>query len=296
MSSKHNASYFFREGFRGIFKHGFMRFASVVVITFCLVICGTMLLLMLTLENTITDLGDTGDICVYIDETYSEKKAAELESAFRSIPEVTDLTFINRAQALEDLREKLGEQSLVLEGLENDNPLRHYYRIWVSDIDNYSAVVTSIQEMDGVAEVYASLDTMNMLIRIRSVCGVLFICLNALFGIVSILLISNTLKLTTVDRQVEIGIMKMIGATDSFIHMPFFIQSFFLSLFAGIVSFALQWGIGSALMASPLASLSFVKIADFRDYYLFFAIADGAASLFLGIIGSLLPLRKYMRV
>jgi|GEM_PF-836591 len=296
MSSRHNVPYFFREGFRGIFKHGFMSFASVVVITICLVLCGTTLILMLTLENTITDMGNTGDICVYVDETLSDDSAAALESDFRSIEGISELQFIDRAQALEDLREKLGEDSAVLEGLENDNPLRNYYRIWVDNIDTYVQTVDALKNTEGVAEVYASMDTMQTLIHVRYIVGMLCLFLIVLFGLVSIFLISNTLKLTTFDRQAEIGIMKMIGATNAFIHMPFFIESFFLSLFSAALSFGLQWVIGTSLMASPLASLSFVRILDFRQYFLYFALADLGISLLLGIVGSLLPLRKYMRV
>ena len=108
MSSRHNLSYFIKEGVHGIFTHGFMSFACVSVITTCLVLTGTVVLLMLTLTGTISDLGTTGDISAYVDESFSDEASAALENTLRAIPNVSGVDYVDKARGLDELREKLG--------------------------------------------------------------------------------------------------------------------------------------------------------------------------------------------
>lgn len=284
------------EGVRGIFTHGFMSFASVSVIATCLVLTGTVVLLMLTLTGTITDLGSAGDIRAYVDETLTEEESAALETALREIPNVSGVDYIDRARGLADLREELGEDSSLLDGLEYDNPLRNCYRIWVVSIDDYAGTVEAVKNTRGIAEVYASIDAMTQLQNLRSILGYASLTFVLMLGMVSIFLISNTIKLATFDRREEIGIMKMIGATDGFIRAPFFIESLTLSLIAAALAFGLQWLIGNAILDSGLASLSFMKIADFRQYMLPYAAAFTGTAILIGVCGSLLSIRKFLRV
>ena len=285
-----------KEGVHGIFTHGFMSFACVSVITTCLVLTGTVVLLMLTLTGTISDLGTTGDISAYVDESLSDDASAALENALRAIPNVSGVDYVDKTRGLAELREKLGEESSLLDGLEYDNPLRNYYRIWVTSIDDYADTVESVKNLRGIAEVYAAVDAMVELQRMRNVLGYASLTFVLMLGMVSVFLISNTIKLATFDRREEIGIMKMIGATDGFIRAPFFIESLILSLLAAAIAFGLQYLIGNALLDSGLASISFIKIADFKDYMVEYgAVFDGIAVL-IGVCGSLLSIRKFLRV
>ncbi len=285
-----------KEGVRGIFTHGFMSFASVSVITTCLVLTGTVVLLMLTLTGTISDLGSAGDISAYVDETLSDEASAALETTLRSIPNVSGVDYVDRDRGLKELRDKLGEESSLLDGLEYDNPLRNYYRIWVSHIDDYKDTVEAVRGTRGITDVYAAVDAMTELQRMRSVLGYACLTFVVMLGMVSIFLISNTIKLATFDRREEIGIMKMIGATDGFIRAPFFIESLILSLIAAGIAFGLQYLIGNVLLDSGLSSISFIKIADFRDYQVQFASAFTAIAVVIGVCGSLMSIRKFLRV
>lgn len=293
---KHNFFYFIREGIRGIFKHGFMSFASISVITTCLAVTGTVILLVMTLTGTITYLGETGDICAYVDETWSDQESAALGIEICELPNISKMEYIDRTRGLEELREELGEESAVLDGLEDDNPLRNYYRLWVESIDDYAQTVENVQAVEGIADVYASVEAMQVLQRIRTIMTYAGIAFIVLLGTVAVFLISNTLKLASFDRREEIGIMKMLGATNAFVRAPFFIESMILSILSAVLAFLLQTLIGKALLTSGLSSLSFVKIADFRDYIVEFAAGDAVIALFFGISGSLSSIRKFLRV
>ena len=125
--NRHNIAYYFREGFAGIFKHGFMSFASVSVMIVCLVLTGTILLLVLSINATIDSMSALGDIRAYVDETYSEQQAKALEDRIFAVENVARLEFISNTQALAELRGEFEEDSWLFDGLEYDNPLRHSF-------------------------------------------------------------------------------------------------------------------------------------------------------------------------
>ena len=154
----------------------------------------------------------------------------------------------------------------------------------------------AVRSTRGITDVYAAVDAMTELQRMRNVLGYACLTFVVMLGMVSIFLISNTIKLATFDRREEIGIMKMIGATDGFIRAPFFIESLILSLIAAGVAFGLQYLIGNVMMDSGLSSISFIKIADFREYRVQFASAFTAIAVVIGVCGSLMSIRKFLRV
>lgn len=295
--SRHNISYYLREGFKGVFSHGFMSFAAVSVMTTCLVLTGTVVLIVLSLNLTIDSMTKIGDIRAYVDDTYTIEEAAALEDKIRSIENVSGVDFIDRNRALEELASSLGEEdAYLLEGLEYDNPLRDCYRVWVKHIDDYSETINAIQEVRGIAEVDASVKAINELRNIRTILGGASLAFVAMLGLVSVFLIANTIKLASFDRREEIGIMKMIGATNTFVRMPFVVESILLSLIAAAVAFGLQWLAADGIAASGLMNISFVELASFSDYRLEYGIAFLGVSLLLGVIGSALSIRKFLRV
>ena len=295
--SRHNISYYFREGFKGVFSHGFMSFAAVSVMTTCLVLTGTVVLLVLTLNLTIDSMTKIGDIHAYVDDTYTIEEAAELEEKIRAIDNVSGVDFIDRNRRLDELKVEWGkENAYLLEGLEYDNPLRDTYRIWVKHIDDYTDTINAIQDIRGIAEVDAAVKAINELRNIRAILGGASIAFLAMLGLVSIFLIANTIKLASFDRREEIAIMKMIGATNTFVRMPFVVESIILSLISAGAAFGLQWLISDAIAASGLANLSFIELASFTSFRIEYAVAFLAISLFLGVIGSALSIRKFLRV
>jgi len=137
---------------------------------------------------------------------------------------------------------------------------------------------------------------MQILQRIRTVMTYAGIAFIVLLGAVAIFLISNTLKLASFDRREEIGIMKMLGASNGFVRAPFFIESMILSIVSAALAFLFQTLIGKAMLESGLSSLSFVRIADFKDYIVEFAAGDTFIALFFGVSGSLSSIRRFLKV
>jgi len=293
---RYNISYFFKEGISGVWSHGFMSFASVSVIITCLILTGSVAYLVLCLNQTITSLGEFSDIRAYVDDTLSDEAVVELETKIRNISNVSGVDFIDKERGLQELKEDFGEEAYLLDGLEYDNPLRHSFRIWVMDIDDYDETLSAVESLRGIATVRSSKESVDTLVNIKNVLQAVSVGFVALLGMVSIFLISNTIKLATFDRREEIGIMKMIGATDAFIRAPFVIESILLSQIAAGVAYGLQWLICWYISKSSVATLPIIEIIDFKTYMFEYLITYVVTAFVIGVTGSVVSIRKFLRV
>lgn len=293
---RYNISYFLKEGISGVWSHGFMSFASVSVIITCLILTGSVAYLVLCLNQTIVSLGDLSDIRAYVDETLSDEAVAELETKIRNVANVSGVDFIDKERGLQEMREEFGDEAYLLDGLEYDNPLRHSFRVWVMDIDDYDETLSAIESLRGIASVRSSKDSVDVLLNVKNVLQAVSIGFVVLLGMVSIFLISNTIKLATFDRREEIGIMKMIGATDAFIRTPFVIESILLSQIAAIVAYGLQCLICWYLSQSSVSTLPIIELVDFKLYMFEYLITYMVTAFVIGVTGSIVSIRKFLRV
>jgi len=294
--NRHNLVYFFREGVKGIFSHGFMSLASVTVMITCLLLTGTILLLVLSLNTTMESMVTLGDIRAFVDETYTREEAEALENKLRMIENVGGVDFIPNDRALEEMRDQFGEDSWLLDGLEYDNPLRHSYRIMVVSIDGYNDTIADIESIAGIADVQSSRESVNRLSVIRNVLGTASLALMVMLGAVAIVIISNTIKLATFDRREEIAIMKMIGATDGFIRFPFIVESVILSQIAAGIAFGLQWLAYDTIVNMGLSSIELLEMISFETVKYYFLGGFMSIAFIFGVIGSVISIRKFLKV
>jgi len=221
---------------------------------------------------------------------------AEMGIALEKIENVSGVDFVDKTRGLTELKNQFGDDAWLLDGLEYDNPIRHCYHIWVVDIDDYEETIKAIEGTRGIANVRDSLDAIRQLLNIRQMLSAVTVGFVILLGMVAVFIISNTIKLATFDRRQEIGIMKMIGATDGFVRMPFIIESLVLSQIAAGIAFLLQWGAYRYLLNTGLASIEFIKIYNFEESMFYFLGAFMIAAFVFGVIGSIISIRKFLRV
>ena len=285
--------YLIREGFRSIKTHSFMSFASVTIIMACLIIMGSVFLLSMNIDHLIGDMEDQNEVVALVDESYSSADAQALQMQVESVPNVADAEFVDRAVAMDTFMNNF--DSDFRDGID-ETVFRHRFVIHLDDISLMSQTKSELESVEGIVKVKAHLEYANAFITIRNIVSVVSLVLTVILVFVSVFIMSNTIKLATFGRREEIGIMKMIGATDGFIRAPFFIESLILSLLAAAVAFGLQYLIGNALLDSGLASISFIKIADFKDYMVEYGAVFAGIAVIIGVCGSLLSIRKFLRV
>lgn len=287
--------YLFGEGFRSIFKHGFMSFASVTIIMACLIIMGTVSLLSVNIDALINDLEDQNEIVAYVDEDLSDDDAAALILQVTTTGNVSSAQFVSREAAMDTFMSNYDEA--LMEGIDS-SVFRHRYVIQLDDIARMGQTKSELERIPGIAKVLAHLDYAEKFVTIRNIISIVSFVLIAILVFVSFFIMSNTIKLATFNRREEIAIMKMVGASNSFIRMPFVIEGLILGLLGSLLAFAAQWGFYNLLRDKILSSfsVSFLNIVPFssvRDYVAVFFVGVG---VLVGAFGGVNAIRNYLKV
>ena len=294
--AKHDFRYFFHEGLSNMFSHGFMSFAAIGITVACLLIMGTFTLVAVNANELLRTLEQENEILAYVDDSYTETEARALKQTLEAIPNVASATFISKEEAMESFTAQYPDEAL-FQDLDPEI-LRDRFAIKVVDLEQQSATVEQVKAVEGIAKVNAYEEIAGGFITVRNVATVVCVALIAILFVVSVFIISNTIKLTTFDRREEIAIMRMVGATNGFIRWPFVYEGFLFGLIGAAVAFLLQWGLYSAV-AKGVANndtLQLIQIIPFTEMWLPVAGTFAAAGIVIGVGGSLSAIRKFLQV
>ncbi len=288
--------YHIKEGFRSIFTHGLMSFASVCMIVACLLIMGSFSLVAVNINEMLGQLEDENEFLAYVDESLDSGQSMSLQAKLASIPNVASATYISKEEALKSFQEEQGNAALF-----QDIPatsLRDRYSIHVEDIELMEQTVAEVEAVTGIAETRAALEIAEGFVMLRNVASAIAIILIVMLVLISIFIIANTIKLATFSRREEIAIMKMCGATNWFIRWPFLVEGLLLGLTGGLVAYVCQWGvyslIGKAMAESGI--LEIINMIPFHDLAGVVLPVFVAVSLVIGGGGSAFAIRKFLQV
>lgn len=288
--------YFIREGLRGIASHKFMSFAAVGVIAACLLVTATFSLVAYNIGQVVDSLEQQSEVLVYVEESYTQDQAKALESALEALDNVKDAVFVTKEESFSAYLDTLGEDAYIMEDLVEDNPLRDGYRIFLQDVSLHEETVAALEQVEGIAAASSSREVFQRLIQIRRVVDIVSFTLVAMLGAVSVFIIANTVKLAMFARRDEIGIMKMVGATNRFIRAPFVVEGMLLGICAALLAFFAQWGVYHYIARQLAAGTGVLTLLPFGSFAGGLALLLGAAGLIFGIGGSTITIRKFMKV
>ena len=286
--------YLFGEGFRGIFKHGFMSFATITIITACLIIMGSVSLLSVNIDSLIADLEDQNEIVAFVDEDYTDEQAQSLESTLKSLDNIATCEYVSREEAMENFMGNYSSE--LMEGIDS-SVFRNRYVIQLSDIAEMADTKAALENVNGIVKVNAHIDYAESFISIRNIVSVVSLVLIAILVFVSFFIMSNTIKLATLSRKEEIGIMKMVGASNSFIRLPFVIEGLLLGTFGSLLAFFAEWGIYNVMVQRINESASgLLNIIPFSSVMMPVLIAFLAVGVLVGCFGGVNAIRNYLKV
>ena len=291
-----NLGYLLKEGFRGIFLHGFMSFAAVCVTVACLVIVGSFSILAYNLDVMVEDLNQTSEILVYIDSDLSDAEARSIGTKINLLDNVLQATFVSREEALEDfIADHDGDSAF--SGVQASD-LRHRFVVTLEDNTKMEQTDAQLKQLPGVAKTNAAYELAEGFSTIQDVLHMVSAAIIAVLLVVSLLIISNTVKLAMYDRKDEIAIMKMVGATNGFIRLPFVVEGFTLGMMGAILAFGLEW-VGYDALIQKIAdvdALQLFNFVPFQELLIPMVAVFAAAGMFVGIVGSWTSIRKFMNV
>ena len=296
LMSLNKVLYLIREGFRSIKTHGFMSFASVAIITACLIIMGSVSLLTLNIDKLIADLEQQNEIVAFVDENIADEEAARaLESSILAVGNIESAEFVSRESAMSTFMSKYDDR--LMEGIDS-TVFRHRYVLHLTDISQMAATKQALEQVPGIVKVNAQIEYADRFVRVRNIVSVISLILTAVLAFVSFFIMSNTIKLTTYGRREEIAIMKMVGATNAFIRTPFVIEGLVLGLLGGLFGFLATWLLYTLLNSSLMDTLtgSFVTLVPFKTVMLPLLLAYLGIGVLIGVFGGLNAIRNYLKV
>jgi cell division transport system permease protein len=291
-----NLGYLFKEGFKGIFTHGFMSFAAIFVTVACLLIVGSFSILMYNVGVMVDELNQTNEVMVYVDEALSESDAKSVGTKINLIENVQQATFKSREEALEDfVADHQGDDAF--SGVVAED-LRHRFVVTLVDNSLIHDTVNQIQQIEGVAKVSASFELAEGFSTLEDVLNIIFAVVLVGLGAVSLVIISNTVKISVYDRRDEIGIMKMVGATNGFIRLPFVVEGLTLGMAGAGIAFGLEWLLYDMLVKKieAMDSLQMFNFVPFQQLLMPMICIFAATGFLVGVLGSWSSIKKFMNV
>ena len=290
-----NLGYLIKEGFKGIFKHGFMSFASVTIIMACLIIMGVFTLLGLNINRVIAELEAQNEIVAFVSEDYTTEDAKKVADRLLQVENVADVEFISRLEAMNTFKKDY-EQGLFDEI--DESVFRDRYVVHVNDIELTAATRANLENVEGIVKVNAHLQYAEGFIKVRNIVNLISAVLVSILAIISVFIMSNTIKLATFNRREEIAIMKMVGATNMFIRLPFIIEGLLLGILGGGLAFGSVWGLYeltcSKLVGGFIGGL--MDIVPFSVVMLPLLIVFMGIGIFVGAFGGNIAIRDYLKV
>ena len=291
-----NFGYLMKEGIRGIFLHGFMSFAAVCVTVACLLIVGLFSCLVYNLNIMVEKLNETNQVIVYVKDELPLEEAKSVGTSLNHIGNVEEALWVDRTDALRAFGQK--QNTDMYEEMPEDT-LQHRYNVTLMDNKLLTQTVKDIKAVPGVDDVVASYELAKGFSGVQDVLHIVSILVISILLLVSLLIISNTVKLAMYDRKDEIAIMKMVGATNGFIRLPFVVEGFTLGMTGAAIAFGVEWILYDTLVAkieqieviknifqfAPFTALLWPMIATFV-----------AAGMLVGVVGSWTSIRKFMDV
>jgi cell division transport system permease protein len=287
-----------REGFKNLGRNGWMTFASISAVTITLLILGVFLLLAMNIQHLVQTVEKQVEIRVSLDVTADQATVKKVERELRGLPDAAEVKFVPKAEGLQDLKKSFGDKGSLFNGLEKENPLPDSFIVKAKTPQQTGALAKKIQSIDGVKKVDYAEQTTKKLFAVTDVVRLVIVAFIFALAFTAMFLIANTIRLTIVARRREIEIMKLVGATNGFIRGPFFVEGALMGILGAILPIILLvvgYGYLLHFIQQELA-LYFVDLLPMSPLLLQISLVLLGIGAFIGIWGSLMSVRRFLRI
>ena len=293
-----NVTYLVKKGISSIWKNFLMSFASFCILMVSLLLVSCAVLLMMNVNKIMSNIEDTNEITIYLKEDISDKQVEHIKSVLEKNQDITDVKYYSKEQALDDFRDNMAEYSELLD----KNPMPETFLVRVKDLSKIRHVVNTVNDIEGVEQTKAPYDFASVLVQIRNTFTLIGGAVLVALVVVSIVIVSNSIRTSVFARRNEISIMRYVGATSGFIKAPFFVEGMFIGILAGAAAWGLTWLIYDSVFALFSADLTvwqmfgFYGLTPFGDIMWYVLAVNCAAGALLGAVGTVFSTGKYLKV
>ncbi len=294
--------YLISEGFRNFLKNKKSTGASLMIMCATMLIFGLFFLIGENVNHMVKEVESEQGMQVYMYKDATEEQIEKLGNEIKNLDYVAKVTFVSKEEALDSIKKSWGDKGdKLLKAYEGDkNPLGVSYIVTLTDLTKKDDVRANIAKLENVKEITIKDKVMSALINvangIRIVSGVILV----LLIVISIFIIANTIKLTVHARRKEISIMKYVGATNGFIRWPFIVEGVIIGIVSAIISILIlgvsyNFVVGK-ILTSTIATQIGISLLTFSDVFALVITVYLLLGIGIGILGSVISMRKYLEV
>lgn len=291
-----NVNYLTKMGFKNLITNRSMTFSSISVLTACLLLIGVSLMILFNIQTMVTQVKNQNVVVVFVEDGLDAESVEKVGTELGALQNVTKVEFVGKDEAFLDQLESFGLEADSFKDL-LENPLPDSYTVTVSDVENFDLTLTNIKNVQHVSSVRESQELVGQISALQTSVSAICAVIVILLFVVSIFIITNTIRITMVSRKVDIEVMKSVGATNTFVRWPFIVEGVTIGVFSGLVSLGLTYlvqyleGDAFSALITVFGGSSF-SLTQYLPYLIAGYIAAG---IFIGLFGSTITMAKYLR-
>ena len=291
-------TYLIKEGYGNLKKHSSKTFSTMLIICATMLVLGIFIILFTNVNKNVETVKVEQGIQAFIEDTATENDVDYIEDAIKKINGVGEIRYIDKDMAYEDAKNVFKDQEYFLEGLDKVQIFPASFVVKFADIEQADNIKSQIEKIDGIYKVKYNSSTINAVISISKIANIFLLGIGAVLLIVSIFIISNTIKLAVYSNKREIFIMRYIGATNKFIKKPFVIEGAIMGLVSALISFMLisiAYVVIYARIPKVGSSLGVFGFIPYSSLWWIILAIYVVLGLFIGILGSSISIKKYLK-
>lgn len=297
-------NYLFGQGMKNIWTNRIMSVASFCILSVSLLLIGFTMLFTANINRFVSGVENKNEVVIFLDEDVDSTMASAMENTIRNIQNVESVVFYSKDEALEDMKKSMESDNAdqLFSYVGEDNPLPDAFRIRIADIEEISPTLMDINRLDGIDSIKSPTDFINILTGLKRFIGIVSAVILLALILVSLVIISNAARASVDIRKREIAIMKLVGATNTFIKVPFFVEGMFLGALAGIFASAVTcFGYSELIkvLSQDMTIWSIMSVNGFipvSEFVVKLVIGYAAAGMIISGFGTVMSTRKYLKV
>ena len=277
-------------------RNGLMSLASISTVALSLFILGVFACGVVNLNNLASHLESQVQISIYLKDNLTTPQVMELGKKLKALPDLKEIEFVTKDEAMKRFKERLGEQQQLVDSLDGHNPLPTSYVLTFNTPDQVKSTAELVSKYPEVESTHYGQDVIEQIFEVTKIIRIGGIILIGFLAGATLFIISNTIRLTVFARRKEIGIMKYVGATNGFIRWPFLLEGMFLGAIGGIIAGLATWQFYQYVTAQVVANFAFMPLVPLMPFI--YQLSGGlvGVGIVVGAIGSTISLKQYMKV
>ncbi len=297
-------NYLFKQGMRNVWTNRIMSVASLCILSVSLLLIGFTLLFVANINRFVSGIENKNEVVIFIEDGTNETEISAMENTIRNIDNVDSVTFYSKEQALEDMKNDMENENAedLFSYVGEENPLPDAFRLRIADIEKISPTLMEINRLDKIDSIKSPTDFINILTGLKNFIGIISMVILAALILVSLVIISNASRASVDIRKREISIMKLVGATNSFIKIPFFVEGMFIGVLSGgIASTITCIGYNELIkvLSQDMTVWSIMSVNGFiplKEFMLTLILGYVAAGAVISAFGTVMSTKKYLKV